>query len=49
MPAAGRFGSELDEETLKHIHEVVIVVAEFHADAERIVGYLANRGVPKST
>jgi hypothetical protein len=40
-----RFGSELDEETLNHTHEVVIVAAELDADSERIVGYLANRGV----
>jgi hypothetical protein len=40
-----RFGAELDEEALNHTHEVVIVAAALDADSERIVGYLAKRGV----
>ena len=40
-----RFGVELDEEALNHAHEVVIVAAELDADSERIVGYLADRGI----
>jgi hypothetical protein len=40
-----RFGSELDEETLNQTHEVVIVAAELDADSERIVSYLADRGI----
>ena len=40
-----QFSADLDEETLNHTHEVVIVAAELDADSERIVGYLAERGV----
>jgi hypothetical protein len=40
-----RFKADLDEETLNHTHEVVIVAAELDADSERIVGYLADRGI----
>jgi hypothetical protein len=40
-----RFGSDLDEEMLNHTHEVVIVAAELDADSERIVTYLADRGI----
>ncbi|MBB6250075.1 endonuclease NucS domain-containing protein [Nitrospirillum iridis] len=40
-----RFGTDLDEETLNHAHEVVIVAAELDADSERIVSYLADRGI----
>lgn len=40
-----RFGVELDEETLNHAHEVVIVAAEIDSDSERIVSYLADRGI----
>lgn len=40
-----RFGTDLDEEALNHAHEIVIVAAELDADSERIVGYLADRGI----
>jgi hypothetical protein len=40
-----RFGADLDEEVLNHTHEIVIVAAELDADSERIVGYLADRGI----
>ena len=40
-----RFGSDLDEETLNHGHETVIVAAELDADSERIGGDLADRGI----
>jgi hypothetical protein len=40
-----RFGAELDEEALNHTHEVIIAAAELDADSERIVGYLADRGI----
>jgi hypothetical protein len=40
-----RFGADLDEEALNQTHEIVIVAAELDADSERIVGYLAERGI----
>lgn len=40
-----RFGADLDEETLNQTHEVVIVAGELDDDSERIVGYLADRGI----
>ena len=40
-----RFGTALDEETLNKTHEIVIVAAELDADSERIVAYLADRGI----
>jgi hypothetical protein len=40
-----RFGTDLDEEMLNHTHEIVIVAAELDADSERIVTYLAERGI----
>lgn len=40
-----RFGEELDEEQLNHSHQVVIVAAALDADSERIVAYLAARGI----
>ena len=40
-----RFGTALDEETVNRTHEVVIVAAELDADTERIVAYLADRGI----
>lgn len=35
-----RFGVELDEETLNHSHQIIIVAAELDAATERIIGYL---------
>jgi hypothetical protein len=40
-----RFSADLDEETLNQTHEVVIVAGELDDDSERIVGYLAERGI----
>lgn len=40
-----RFGQPLEEETLNQTHQVVIVAAALDADSERIVAYLADRGI----
>ncbi|MCD1645317.1 hypothetical protein [Aurantimonas coralicida] len=40
-----RFGAPLDEDTLNQSHQVVIVAASLDASSERIVGYLAKRGI----
>jgi hypothetical protein len=40
-----RFGEALDETQLNHAHQIVIVAAALDADSERIVSYLAARGV----
>jgi len=40
-----RFGMLLDETTLNQNHQVVIVAASLDASSERIVGYLAKRGI----
>jgi hypothetical protein len=41
----GRFGVELDEETLNQSHQIVIVAAELDASTERIVAYLNERDI----
>lgn len=41
-----RFGQPLDEDTLNHSHEIVIVAAELDPSSERIVAYLAKRDIP---
>lgn len=43
---AARFGRTLDDETLNHSHEIVIVAASLDASSERIVGYLSRRDIP---
>lgn len=40
-----RFGIALDEETLNHGHQIIIVAAEFDPSTERIVCYLNARRV----
>ena len=40
-----RFGARLDDDAVNHAHEVVIVATALDADSERIVSYLADRGV----
>jgi hypothetical protein len=40
-----RFGTVLDEETLNHAHQIIIVAAELDAASERIVGYLNERDI----
>jgi hypothetical protein len=40
-----RFGTALDEETLNHAHQIIIVAAELDAASERIVGYLSARDI----
>ena len=40
-----RFGTALDEETLNHAHQIIIVAAELDAASERIVGYLNARDI----
>lgn len=37
------FGTVLDEETLNHAHQIIIVAAELDPASERIVGYLNER------
>lgn len=41
----GRFGAELDEESLNHSHQIIIVAAELDASTERILGYLNARDI----
>lgn len=41
----GRFGVELDEETLNQSHQIIIVAAELDASTERIVGYVNARDI----
>jgi Endonuclease NucS len=40
-----RFGTVLDEETLNHAHQIIIVAAELDPASERIVGYLNERDI----
>ncbi|SKA22361.1 endonuclease NucS domain-containing protein [Consotaella salsifontis] len=40
-----RFGTPLDEASLNQSHQMVIVAATLDASSERIVGYLAQRGI----
>jgi hypothetical protein len=40
-----RFGTVLDEETLNHAHQIIIVAAELDPASERIVGYLNQRDI----
>jgi hypothetical protein len=40
-----RFGQDLDEDTLNQSHQIVIVAASLDASSERIVTYLAERGI----
>jgi hypothetical protein len=40
------FGQDFDEETLNQSHQIVIVAAELDPSTERIVAYLADRGIP---
>ncbi|MFC0385134.1 hypothetical protein, partial [Muricoccus vinaceus] len=40
-----RFGEPLDEDQLNSDHQIVIVAAALDADSERIVEYLARRGI----
>jgi len=40
-----RFGTVLDEETLNHAHQIIIVAAELDPASERIVGYLNARDI----
>lgn len=42
---AARFGVVLDEATLNQTHQLVIVAAGLDPGSERIVGYLAKRGI----
>lgn len=40
-----RFGTVLDEDTLNHAHQVIIVAAELDPSTERIVQYLNDRDI----
>ncbi|WP_292909674.1 endonuclease NucS domain-containing protein [Niveispirillum sp.] len=40
-----RFGGSLNDEMLNRAHEIVVVAAELDASSERIVTYLADRGI----
>ena len=40
-----RFGMALDEETLNHAHQIIIVASELDPASERIVGYLNERDI----
>lgn len=40
-----RFGQELDEDTLNQSHQIVIVSSSLDASSERILTYLAERGI----
>ena len=40
-----RFGSALDEESLNHTHQIIIVAAELDPSTERIIGYLNERDI----
>lgn len=40
-----RFGTALDEESLNHAHQIVIVAAELDPSTERIVQYLNDRDI----
>lgn len=40
-----RFGTALDEDSLNHAHQIVIVAAELDPSTERIVQYLNNRDI----
>jgi hypothetical protein len=40
-----RFGVPLDEETLNHTHQIILVAAELDASTERIVEYLNKRDI----
>lgn len=40
-----RFGLSLDEDTLNHAHQIIIVAAELDPSTERIVGYLNARDI----
>lgn len=40
-----RFGTVLDEETLNHAHQIIIVAAELDPASERIVAYLNARDI----
>lgn len=41
-----RFGTVLDEESLNHTHQIIIVAAELDPSTERIIGYLNERDIP---
>jgi Endonuclease NucS len=40
------FGQDLDEETLNHSHQIIIVAAKLDDSTERIVAYLSERDIP---
>jgi len=40
-----RFGTALDEESLNHTHQIIIVAAELDPSTERIIGYLNERDI----
>ena len=40
-----RFGQALDEESVNHTHQIIIVAAELDPPTERIIGYLNERDV----
>jgi len=41
-----RFGQPLDEETLNHSHQIIIVAGSLDDSTERIVAYLSEREIP---
>lgn len=41
-----RFGIALDDETLNHAHQIIIVATELYPSTERIVAYLNVRDIP---
>lgn len=41
-----RFGHELDEDTLNQSHQIVVVAASLDDSTERVIIYLAERGIP---
>jgi hypothetical protein len=41
-----RFGQELDEDSLNHSHQIILVAASIDDSTERIVSYLNERDIP---
>lgn len=41
-----RFGHDLDEDSLNHSHQIIIVAARLDDSTERIVAYLGDRDIP---
>lgn len=41
-----RFGQDLDEDSLNHSHQIIIVAASLDDSTERIIAYLSERDIP---